>query len=219
MESIPLNEEERRIYKVIKAYLRENNVFNEREVVPYVNHYIEDFNSRKIEEIIYALMKKHVIVPGTTMTREDILKTNARNKIFEYIRENPGSYLNELLTSLDLGTHQTIWHLKILEKFQFIRSTDIENHNIYFTLDSEPEHDEMFYYSRNEKVRDIINVLKNNPSGLMMTKISKMADMHHETAKKYLRILKELGLVSIVEEDHHKLHQINRESYAEILIL
>lgn len=158
-----LNSQELAIFRGIRDYLSQNRFFRLNDIIPYLNQTLDkslNLNAVGIEKIIHSLLKKHVVVPGYKLTWKDVLLNELRENIYEYIEQNPASYLNQIMKALGIGSHQTLWHLGILEEFEFIRKTKIGRKKIYFPADSVPAHDEFHFYMKNKKVMRILKLFQ-----------------------------------------------------------
>ena len=63
----------------------------------------------------------------------------------------------------------------------------------------------------------IIDILKENEVGLKLMEISAKANMHYNTTKKYVEILKNLNLLSELEGYHNTIFQFNENYYEKII--
>ena len=217
MLEIPISDtEEAEVYKTIKEYLKKNHFFKLDEIIPFLKFNLPksmNINKNKIQRIINSLIKKGLISPGSKLTWDDILKNKTRYEIFNYIEENPGVYLNEIMTSNNIGAHQALWHINILKKYLFIRSAHIENRKVYFKYKLDPKYDKFFYYLKNEKVQRILDLMEDNDEGLVPTIISNDLNMHYDTTRKYLEKLINLNLVSIEQENDGKKYKLDTDNY------
>ena len=177
-----------------------------------------NINRTKIENILKHLIRKKYIIPGTKLTKDDILEVPLRAEIFKYIINNPGTNINEIMNNLNIGSNQILWHLKFLEKFQFIRFIKVGNQKVSFNFEMDKKYDIMYFYLRNKNIRKIIKLLENEKKGLNSTKISKILNMHYYTTMKYLEILNNLKLISMVGEINDNIfYHLNYNNYYDIL--
>ena len=103
-----------------------NRYFTLEDIVPFINVRIKKFsinlNYVGIREILRSLIKKKQILERSKLTREEILDNHNRREIFTFINENPGVYFNQIANKLNLSNYILAWHIKILLKFNYIRS-------------------------------------------------------------------------------------------------
>ncbi len=77
-----------------------------------------------IENIIDRLIAEKVIIPGTRITKEIILRNKTRRQIYLFIKEFPGVNINTIKNALNLGTHSARWHISVLVKFGCIKEVN-----------------------------------------------------------------------------------------------
>ncbi|MFW9899251.1 MAG: hypothetical protein ACFFDO_08335, partial [Candidatus Thorarchaeota archaeon] len=119
-----LENEEFEVYKYVKEYTKKKPFISINEILPFLVQRLKknpNITPYRIEVILKNLMKKSLILPKTKLVKDDILKLPKREKIYSYIISNPGVNLNQLIRAINVGSNEIIWHLNILEKFQFIR--------------------------------------------------------------------------------------------------
>jgi len=211
-----LDDDEFVVYKAIKEYLKDNRFFKTQNIISYLKYNLDKslgYTTLKIEKIIRSLLKKNLIAPRSKLVREDVLKNEKRKQIYKSIEANPGIYFYVIMKFVKLGTHQALWHLNILKKFLFIRSIHLDNHEIFFKFDLDPINDKLLYYLRNDKIRNIIELMENYYHGLHSTGISKNLNMHYQTTTKYLKILVDLNLLNIISENKKIMYKLNLQSY------
>ena len=207
---------------IVREYLSKKPFFSIRDIVDFVNNrarHDPNINRNRIEIVIKSLIKKRVIISGTKLMKKDITENPTRNKIYKYIRQNPGKNINEVMKQHKLGSNLALWHLSALEKFQFIRSRKIGNRNLFFKFDSNTKYDEIYYYMNIRVVQTIVKFMKNENRALKITEIVEGLKKNHNTIKKYLETLTNLKLVEIEKEKSRNLYKINQEKYLKIVKL
>ena len=214
-----LVEAESIVLELVEEYLTKKTFFSIREIVSYINNrvrYNPNINENSIELIIKDLIKRHVIIPGTRLMKNNIIEHPIRNEIFNYIKKNP-SNINEIMRYLNIGSNQALWHLSCLEKFKFIRSKQINNHKLFFKYDSNPKLDPLFYYMKKEIVKKIIYFMKNENIPLKITEIATGLKKNHSIVKKYLDILGDLELIKIEKQENKNLFKLDLEKYSQAI--
>jgi len=200
---------------IVREYLSKKPFFSIKDIVEFINNRVRhnpDINKNRIELIIKSLIKKRVIIPGTKLMKSDITQNITRNEIYKYIMQNPGKNINEIMKTHNLGSNLALWHLSMLEKFQFVRSKKIRNRCVFFKFDSDPKFDQLYYYMANDIVQSIIKLMENERP-LKITEIADSLKKNHNTIKKYLETLTDLKLVEIEKEKSRNLYKINKEKY------
>ncbi len=209
------NNAENVVLGIVREYLAKKPFFSIKDIVEFVNNRVRhnlDINRNKIELVIKSLIKNRIIIAGAKLMKQDILHQFTRNEIYKFIMQNPGKNINEIMKTHNLGSNLALWHLSVLEKFQFIRSKKIRNRCIFFKFDSDPKFDELHYYLANDIVQSIINLMKNERS-LKITQIADGLKKNHNTIKKYLEALTDLKIVEIEKEKSRNLYRLNKERY------
>jgi len=217
-----LTDDEREIYNLIKEFLKKKSFITITEILDFLSYRLKfnpTVNRSKIEIILKNLMKKKYIFPRTKLVRDNILEVPLRREIYQHIKRNPGININEIMRDLNIGSNQVLWHLKFLEKFQFIRFMRIQNQKAFFKFELDNSNDKTYFYLRKEKIKKIIKLLENEKEALSCTKISNRLKFHYNTSKKYLEILSNLNLIKIARNDDNDNNYfiLNSKNYYNIL--
>jgi len=210
---IEVSEHEKLILNVVEEYLNKNRYFDLSEILPFIVSRFRmasvDINIRKIEEILRALVKKKIIVEGSKLINNDILKNEKRKLIYDHILDNPGIYFNRILKELRISNHVVVWHLNILQKFNFIKKEKFENHDVYFDLNFDVKKSKFAYITSKDKSKKIIDYLKNNDYGFTKTQLSKNLKIHPNTISKYLKVLEQFNVVVKKKTSKRVIYFIN----------
>ncbi|MFW9899966.1 MAG: hypothetical protein ACFFDY_01605 [Candidatus Thorarchaeota archaeon] len=213
-----LDDAESVVFKLVKEYLTKKTFFSIRDIISFINNrvrYNPNINENRIELILKDLIKKRIIIPGTKLMKNNIIEHPKRNEIFNYIKKNP-SNINEIMKELKIGSNQALWHLSCLEKFQFVRSKQINNHRIFFKFDSNPKLDPFYYYLKKNIVQNILDFMKLENKALKITEIANGLKKNHTTIKKYIDILTDIKLINIEKEKNRNLYKLNQKNYSNI---
>jgi len=203
------------VCNLIKEYLKKKPFFSIKDIVEYVNNRVRlnpNINRNSIEIIIKDLIKKRILIPGTKLMKNNIIEHPIRNEIYNYIRKNP-SNVNDIMKAINIGANQALWHLSCLEKFRFTRSKKIDNQRIVFDYESNSDLDELHYYFKQEIVREIITLLKDEKTSFKITEIAAKLNRNYNTVKKYLEILRNLNLIIIEKDKKRTLFRVDLEKY------
>lgn len=92
-------------------------------------------SSATISKAIYDLISKKYLVIGSKMTKPRVLLNEKRNRLHQYINQNPGCHLSELKRYMNIKGQLINWHLSILEKFDFIFSIRYLKYLTFFPKD------------------------------------------------------------------------------------
>ncbi len=216
-----LIEKEEKIYKIVQEYLNQNRYMQLNEIIPYVKAKLAkkkiNINETGIISILSSFIKRNIIVEGSKLLKEDVLKVEKRYIIYKYIIENPGAYYYDLVKNLNISSHVVRWHLNILDLFGFIDHIKIDNHEIYFDKNLDPDKVTAIYYISNEKCKSIIDYLRINDHGITKTKLSKNLSMHLNTISKYLDGLEKIDLLVKKKLSNKTLYFLKNENLMSLL--
>ena len=219
-EEQSIEDVEERLYNLVKQYLKKQPFFSIEEIIEYSHQRLKAYsnvNKLSLEKILKSFIKKKQIIPGTKLLKEDILENPTRENIYNFILNNAGANINEVMKFQNIGSNQAIWHLDFLEKFQFVRSVKLSNQKAFFDFKLDSSYDKVQFYLRNEKIEKIIDFMENNESALKATNISETLKMNYNTVKKYLKILNELQFIRILKENGQRSYILDFEIYRETL--
>lgn len=157
-----------------------------------------------------------MIFERSKLTKNQILNNDNREKIYTYICENPGLYFYQIAKTLNLGNYILGWHIKMLLKFNYIRSKEIDKHEVFFDINLEDNFDELYYFISKEKSQIIISFLIKNPEGTTKTRISRELKIHPKTTSKYINSLEVLNLLLKKKESKKTLYFLNESLYFQV---
>ncbi|MHA1467837.1 MAG: hypothetical protein ACTSP6_07150 [Promethearchaeota archaeon] len=147
--------------------------------------------------------------------KNNIIEHPIRNEIYNHIKKYP-SNINEIMRAINIGSNQALWHLSTLEKFRFTRSKKIDNQRMIFAYESNPDLDELYYYLKQDIVRDIITLLNKDHNAYKITEIAANLKRNYNTVKKYLEILRNQKIIKIEKNKKRVLYRLDREKYDKI---
>jgi len=206
------------VFDLVKEYLKKKPFFSIEDIVIFINNRVKlnpNINKNRIEKIIKKLIKKRVLIPGTKLMKNNIIEHPVRNEIFNLIEQTP-SNINEIMKALNIGSNQVLWHLSCLEKFQFVRSKIFENQRVFFKFDVNPEFDELYFYLKQNIVKEIITFIQVEKKEFKITEIANGLKKNYNTIKKYLKILQNLQLITIKRQNRKVLFSLNEDKYFEV---
>ncbi len=155
----------------------------------------------EIDQAIYQLFSKKILIKDTKITKDDLLKNDTRRKIFEYIIKTPGTYLREIRNKLNITPHQAAWHLQMLQKFRFIRKTRINKKIAYFEININPEYDKPIFLLRETRNLRILEKILLEP-GISLNNLAKRVKIKALAIKYIVFYLQKLNLVYEIIEDN-----------------
>jgi len=134
------------------------------------------------------------------VTPENVLSTEVRKNLYEFIDEYPGSHLREIARELNLKPSNAAWHLRKLEQTNLVRSRAIGGKKVFYLVEGGIDaRREAVAESilRNENARDIMVYLQNNP-GKHLLEIAHALNLNHHTVKWHI---KKMYMAELVEGD------------------
>ena len=118
-----------------------------------------------------------------------------KQRIYQYIRSNPGIHLRRIAKDLKLGMGNASYCLGLLETEGSIKSRRIRLYKTYYTVSSLAEKDEFLLAAlQQETPRDIISYLIEKP-GATQTDIAHLKSFTSSTINWHMSRLIEVGLV------------------------
>lgn len=200
------------VYNAIQDYLSKNKTLKVNDIIPYLRSRLSkidiNVNTEGIITIVQSLINKKLIVEGTILTKDIILNTPKRKIIYEYVKNNPGVYLQKIFKDLNYSNHAVIWHINMLLEFKFISKGIVDCHTVYFEPSVDLKRIKLYYYLNNEKSQKIIQFLKINRSGCSKAQILSQLDMHPKTVTKYIDSLLEIGVIMKESAFHKDIYYI-----------
>jgi len=134
------------------------------------------------------------------VTPENVLDTDVRKNLYQYIDDYPGSHLREIARELDLKPSNAAWHLRKLEQTNLIRSRAIGGKRVYYLVEGGIEaRREAIAESvlKNKNAREIMLYLQGNP-GKHLLEIANALGLNHHTVKWHI---KKMYMAELVEGD------------------
>ena len=123
------------------------------------------------------------------VTPENVLDTEVRKNLYQYIDDYPGSHLREIARELDLKPSNAAWHLRKLEQTNLVRSRSIGGKKVYYLVEGGVEaRREAIAESilKNRNARDIMAYLNSNP-GKHLLEIANALSLNHHTVKWHIQ--------------------------------
>ena len=134
------------------------------------------------------------------VTADNVLDTEVRKNLYEYIDEYPGSHLREIARELDLKPSNAAWHLRKLEQTNLVRSRVIGGKKVFYLVEGGIiARKEAIAESilRNKNAKDIMIYLQENP-GKHLLEIAHALDLNHHTVKWHI---KKMYMAELIDGD------------------
>lgn len=134
------------------------------------------------------------------VTPENVLDTDVRKNLYQYIDDYPGSHLREIARELDLKPSNAAWHLRKLEQTNLVRSRSIGGKKVFYLVEGGIEARKEAVAEavlRNKNACDIMFYLRENP-GKHLLEIAHALDLNHHTVKWHIE---KMYMAEIVDGD------------------
>jgi len=134
------------------------------------------------------------------VTPENVLDTEIRKHLYDYIDGCPGSHLREIARELDLKPSNAAWHLRKLEQTNLVRSRFIGGKKVYYLVEGGMEIRKQAIGEsilKNKNAREIMEYLQTNP-GKHLLEIAHALDLNHHVVKWHI---KKMYMAELVEGD------------------
>jgi len=146
---------------------------------------------------IVALLAAFMMGGIKYVTPENVLNTEVRKSLYEYIDSYPGSHLREIARELDLKPSNAAWHLRKLEQTNLVRSREIGGKKVYYLVEGGADARKEAIAEailRNKNAREIMWYLVNHP-GKHLLEIAHALDLNHHTVKWHIKKMFEAELI------------------------
>lgn len=123
------------------------------------------------------------------VTPENVLDTEIRKHLYDYIDGCPGSHLREIARELDLKPSNAAWHLRKLEQTNLIRSRLIGGKKVYYLVEGGMEVRKQAIGEsilKNKNALEILQYLQKNP-GKHLLEIAHALDLNHHVVKWHIK--------------------------------
>jgi predicted transcriptional regulator len=131
------------------------------------------------------------------VTPENVLDTEIRKHLYEYIDEYPGSHLREIARELDLKPSNAAWHLRKLEQTNLIRSRNIGGKKVFYLVEGGIEAKQRAVAEsilRNNNAREIMCYLSEHP-GKHLLEVAHALSINHHVVKWHITKMQEAELI------------------------
>jgi predicted transcriptional regulator len=134
------------------------------------------------------------------VTPENVLNTEVRKDLYNFIDEFPGSHLREIARELDLKPSNAAWHLRKLEQTNLVRSRVIGGKKVFYLVEGGIDaRREAIAESilKNDNARHIMMYLSKNP-GKHLLEIANALSLNHHTVKWHI---KKMYMAELIDGD------------------
>ncbi|NVM30150.1 MAG: ArsR family transcriptional regulator [Candidatus Helarchaeota archaeon] len=187
------------IFNSIKEILSKKVVFQiDPEFVEHCSHKVKA-SEIEIYQSLYSLLQRKYIVPGSALTKEQVLENQNRALIYNTIYDRPGMHIRELGMALNMSSGVIRAHLRVLELFGYIRRKGYASPKLtlLFSSDYPDTYDDYFLILKNKNDQQIVQLLLNKQ--LTVSELAASLGLHHSTIQYHLGKLERLDLIIRVE--------------------
>ncbi len=190
------------IFESVQQYMEKNRCFEENKILPVLKSICSktgfNISEHGIKLVLKNLVSSKCFVEGSRITKREVLNNQNRADIYGYIKMNPGIHFTNITKHLNLHNYLTRWHLDVLLKFEYIWNENIGNIEAFFDSDIPKEDGKIIHLLSREKVRLILDFLRNdNNDNITRYKVSKALKMHLNTVNKYISLLEDYKILHI----------------------
>ncbi len=134
------------------------------------------------------------------INRKDLLKNRKRKLIYKYISTNPGDNFNGIKQALSLPNGVLTYHLKILERENFVISKRDGGYKRFYISGKSKMNN---IKKLNGVQKDIFNTIRNFP-GISQTEIAKKNGTTVQVVNYHIKRLQEDGLITLQMTNGHR---------------
>jgi DNA-binding Lrp family transcriptional regulator len=151
---------------------------------------------------LFAVANKHymwlanlgVIPLYSRITNGQVLKQDTRRNIYDYIESNPGAYFSIIMKDLKLKNGVTSYHLAMLEREGYIKSTNIGPHKRFYINGASTQE-----FPLSKIRRAILKIIVDNPA-ISQTDIATKLGLSIQVVNYHIGILKEANIIRLVKD-------------------
>jgi predicted transcriptional regulator len=151
-------------------------------------------------------------VQDRILDHNDVLINQSRADIYdylEYIGEH-GAHLREIKSILKMGTGSLLWHLQVLEDFEWIIKYKIHNHTIFVATDFIDKFDHELkaieLKLQSKYTIDIIDTLLQGQSETIdISTLEDLTGIHQKTIRRQIKKMYDFKLIDILDEKPLKI--------------
>jgi predicted transcriptional regulator len=134
----------------------------------------------------------------TKIHKDKVLDHFTRGRVYEYIRNNPGSHYSLIKRELGLNNGGLTYHLRTLEREELIRARRVGIYKLFYTTKTQIP--ETIGLGLNEVQKTIVENIRTNP-GITQTEIgAKIPDKSQRTISHHIKTMERKGILVLEKE-------------------
>jgi predicted transcriptional regulator len=192
-----LTEIEQKVLVIAKELMRKHYLLDLKDLNSQAVRLLRDYTSFAID----GLCRKKVLFGGSALTRDTVLDNAMRRDIFDQICRLPGIHFSGIRRAVDTDSRTMMIHLRVLERFEMVRTENYGNCRAYFDFFLPKENDLFYHYLHKDKVREIYAALLSKPGISLGALAAALSDaIPHPTLYRKVQILLENNLLSGIHD-------------------
>lgn len=149
----------------------------------------------------YRLLSILFVPLYTKIHKDKVLDHFTRGRVYEYIRNNPGSHYSLIKRELALNNGGLTYHLRTLEREELVRSRRVGIYKLFYTTQAQVP--ETIGLGLSQLQKEIVEVISNNP-GISQTEIGeKIAGKSQRTVSHNIKTMARKGILVLEKEGRH----------------
>ena len=208
------------VIEIAEEILDENKILDIETLYNRAKKHLK-IPSKGLKIIIQILINNKILVNRSKFTKRTVLSNNKRKIIFNFIQQNIGAHFslikNAWASNGELGSPgELIWHLDMLNKFNYIKRLTLKNYTIFIPFDVDDESGKIYFVLQDELYRKILTcVVSSNIQE--RSAIYKKIDENRETTYYRIQNLIEFRILELVNENKDKINPLKKEIVVNIL--
>ncbi|MBM4247901.1 MAG: winged helix-turn-helix transcriptional regulator [Euryarchaeota archaeon] len=133
----------------------------------------------------------------TKIKKDDILDHFVRGQVYGYIKANPGEHYNSIKKALSLKNGTLVYHLKTLEREEFIKSVADGRFKRFYPREMKvPEPSEELVLRMNHIQHEILKIIRENP-GISQKEIARRIGLSTPTVHYHINIMMSARVINV----------------------
>jgi hypothetical protein len=159
------------------------------------HRFLRDVDKQEIQSALKDLVRRKILVNGKALNRLQLLENPNRDCILTLVRREPGIHFSRIKAGINKESRTVQWHLKMLEKFDFIREERFGNNVVYFDLLQDKQYDRLHYYLHKDGAPAILKAILAHP-GIPLVNLIDLLQMPRSTLARKIKVLIDEDFVS-----------------------
>ena len=199
------------IYEVFQYIRRISNrkkpIFYDQVINKIIKHF--NFNRTKAIAIFESLIQNQMIYLKEDKIILNILANPLRKRIYFLIQSYPAVNFNYLKNILQIGSNQLLWHVSVLEKFNYIKSNQIGKIIVY-SVPNVPRNELILsFLILKGSMRNLLRLLTNSTNGITIMEMVTELCVPRSNVLYSLKKFQEMNIVSKKEEKSPYIYELN----------